>query len=86
MEQISNLLKRFSKIGRPDILVREAVSKSIKKLLNTDIDPKEINVRNGIIYIANNSSSLKSEIFLKRNLLLEEVRVASGNYLIKDIK
>lgn len=86
MQQISSLLERFKRFSRPNIEIREAVSKAIKSEIGADVPEKEIYVKGGIVYIKTHNSILKNELYLKKHRILDLVLNSCGPKSISDIK
>ncbi len=86
MDKLSSFLEKFKKFSRPDIVVREKTAEAIKKEIGREINEKDIRVKNGIIFLNIYNSSLKNEIFLKKNKILDIVRDLTSNKNIFDIK
>lgn len=85
MEKIGEVLKGDKRFKRPDILVREKTVEIIKKEIGVDIDIKKIKVRECVITIDTFDPILKSEIFIRKNVILEAIR-ESVDKNIKDIR
>ncbi len=86
MLQISSFLKKFQRFGRPDIATREASSSVIKEYIGFEITPKDISIKNGIVYLKNPPPVVKSEIFIKRDRIIDKIINISKDKTIKDIR
>ncbi len=69
MKKIEALLGRFKDLDIPDKEVRMEVSAALLKIINTEIDIKNISIKRRIAYIKSDSS-LRSEIFMNKNKIL----------------
>lgn len=72
MEHISFFLKRFESLGAGEFLVKEVVSVVIEKKWGIKISTKNIGYDRGTITIKG-SRSLKSELFLNKQEIVEEI-------------
>lgn len=86
MQKIGELLKRFTKICRPDILIREKTSEILKEEIGINIEPKRIKVKNGIILLELNSAAARNELFIKKDRILRKIKEQSKDVNIRDIK
>jgi hypothetical protein len=85
MLNVSSFLEKFKEILGADQLLKDAVSKVLFDIFSIKIDPKNIDFKNGVISIKTNPA-FKSEIFMKKVFILEEIRKSSGNKNIKDLR
>ena len=86
MQQLSSLLERFKRFSRPNIQIREAVSKAIKSEIGADVSEKDISVKGGVVYIKTHNSILKNELYLKKQNILANVQNVCGSKSVNDIK
>lgn len=70
MKEISGFLNRFNNIAIKEIRKREIISMEINNLIKQKIDIKDLSINNGVLIIKGNQT-LKSEIFLKKEKLLD---------------
>lgn len=84
MFNINDFLIKFKHVTLPNETKRNILSKSIFKILNIDINIKNISLENNTVYIKTNSF-IKNEIFLHKNEILKEVRKQLKNKTPKDI-
>lgn len=82
MKNISSFLERFKKITIPD----ESIRLLVVKILNKEVNLEDVSVKNGIIYIKTPDASLKSDIFLKKQQIIDEINKYLGKITIKDIR
>lgn len=86
MRQISALLEKFKRFSRPNIEIREAVSRAIKSEIGAEVSEKDISVKNGIVLVKTHNSVLKNEIFLKKKKILTILQNLFNDSKIVDIK
>ncbi len=72
MEHISFFLKKFENLGAREFLVKEVVARVIEKTCGIKISTKNILYDRGTLTIKG-SRSLKSELFLKKAEIVEEI-------------
>ena len=73
MKNLFNLLERFSKSLNKDSSTKEIIIKTLKEKTQTSLDAGNINLKNDILEIST-SAVAKSEINLKENLILSELK------------
>ncbi|HRY62323.1 MAG TPA: hypothetical protein P5056_00955 [Candidatus Paceibacterota bacterium] len=86
MQQLSSLLERFKRFSRPNIEIREAVSKAIKSEIGAIVSEKDVSIKSGVAYVKTHNSILKNELFLKKKNILDAVQNVCGHKSISDIK
>ena len=72
MNHISIFLKKFENLGAREFLVREIVSSVVEKKCGIKISTKDIVFDRGTLTIKG-SRSLKSELFLQKAEIIEEI-------------
>ncbi len=85
MFNISNLLEKIRIIQGQDASLRTLIINTIKKNTGAELLPESIVVKSSKIFLKNVSSAAKSEIFLKKNQILQEIKVTKEGANIKDI-
>jgi len=73
MFNIDQFLKRFRKIGGDSTQMRAIISSTLKNLTKIDVPIESIEVKSSKIYIKNISQTARSEIYIKKVALLEEI-------------
>lgn len=84
MKPIKFFIGRFDNWVPSAVQVKKTVQKVIRERLKTDIEPKQIKISSGIIYL-DVPSPLKSEIFLHREEILRELQKELGRQLVQKI-
>jgi len=79
-------LDRFSKISPPKKFIQEETARAIKSVVNAEINPDAIEERGGVVYIKTKNSSLKNEIFLKKEKILNYLKERAGNRAPTDLR
>lgn len=73
MEQISFFLEKFKSLGGKSIIARQVFIDTVKKIAKADVLPENVEFRSGTFYIRGISSALKSELYLKKEKIAEEM-------------
>ncbi len=77
MVELKDLLSRFSGLLQSGESKTESVREIIKKATNLDIKKEDIKIKDGIIYL-NIKPIYKSEIYLKKDRIIEEMEILFG--------
>lgn len=85
-ENIGRFLDRFSNISPPKKFIQEETAKAVKSIVNIEINPDEIEERGGVVYIKTKNSSLKNEIFLKKEKILNYLKERAGSRAPIDLR
>lgn len=87
MEGIKFFLNKFKNLTPPHYFIKKELTLSIKKILNINIKKEHISISSDIIYVKT-SPIIKSEIFIKKNLILQDLskRISKYNKNITDIR
>lgn len=72
MENISDYLKKFRTILFKGEESARIVREEIEKSTGAHLEEKDVEVKSGVVYVRL-SGALKSEIFLKKDLLLKNI-------------
>ncbi|MBI4691932.1 MAG: hypothetical protein HY773_00595 [Candidatus Terrybacteria bacterium] len=85
-ENIGKFLERFSSFKPTKGFVQDEAAMAIEKVLNLKISPDDIEWRTGVVYIKIKNSSLKNEIFLNKEKILEILKERVGTKAPKDLR
>ncbi len=77
MEQISFFLEKFKTLGLESALAREVFIERAEKILRAKIDPRDVKIKDGVLYVRAHPA-LKSELYLKRKLFMDELSKILG--------
>lgn len=83
MKEISSFFDKFKNSALKELNKREIIASSLYKIVKIKIEIKDLDIKNGILYIKG-SQMLKSEIFLKKKIILDSF--GKNNIKIIDIK
>lgn len=81
---IGDFLKRFQHIEPSDKHIKDAFIAVVSELFNETIEPNELEVQNGTIYLRVHPA-LKSEIYIKKARTLELVNKKLEGQTLKNI-
>ncbi len=85
-ENIGRFLNRFKNLKIPKKFIQKESAQIIGSLLNTEINPDDIEERNGVLYLKSGNSALKNEIFLRKEKILEILKQRLGEKAPKDLR
>lgn len=87
MKGIRAFLSKFRLLTPPDQFIKKECISVIKEMVGIEIGKENLSVKNNTIYI-NTSSTVKSELFIKKESLLVELskRISKYNKKITDIR
>jgi hypothetical protein len=77
MIEIKDLLSKFRDILLSEEVKKESVRDIISKIIRTPIQIKDVKIKNSTVYL-NIKPIYKSEIFLKRDEILDELEKSLG--------
>lgn len=85
MIALKDLLSKFTGILLSEEGKKDAVRKILSQTLNIDIDTSDIAIKNGTAYL-NLKPIHKSEVYLKKKIILEELQKALGARAPRDLR
>jgi len=86
MQKISNLLEKFKKLLGSSVDSRRIFIDSVKNIINIELDPKSVEIKDVVAYIKG-GSSLRNELFFNKERILENVnKLLPVGKKIKEIK
>ena len=83
---IAKYLEKFFIISPPGKFYQKEIIKALNEILNINLSENDIEYRFGIIYIKNNNTALKNEIFLNKNRIIQLLSQKIKKSGIKDIR
>ena len=83
---IAKYLEKFFIISPPGKFYQKEVVKALNEILNINLSENDMEYRFGIIYIKNNNTALKNEIFLNKNRIIQLLSQKIKKSGIKDIR
>ena len=85
MRSIDSFLNRLKRLLKYDQEIKQVIIRIIKNVVRVEIDESDIKIQNKILYIKT-TPYIKNEIFIKKDLILEELNKLLKNKIIKDIR
>ncbi len=86
MFNISGFLEKFRVIGQKNIFFREIVARALSEGLGIPVSFKDFKIQNNVVVFLKASGSLKSQIFIKKQKLLELLKERCKEEAPYDIK
>ena len=83
---IAKYLEKFFIISPPGKFYQKEVVKALNEILNINLSENDMEYRFGVIYIKNNNTALKNEIFLNKNRIIQLLSQKIKKSGIKDIR
>ena len=83
---IAKYPEKFFVISPPGKFYQKEIIKTLNEILNINLSENDIEYRFGVIYIKNNNTSLKNEIFLNKNKIIQLLYQKIKKSGIKDIR
>ena len=68
---VGNFLEKFSNLKLSKNFYSDEIGAVIKDVLKIELEPKNINYKNGIILIKTKNSMMRNEIFINKPKILE---------------
>ena len=85
MKGIGQFFDKFKSGALKEIRKREIISAILKSEIGIDVPPEKISFGNKMLII-NEGQTVKSEIFLKKQKMLEKIKRQLPNLVINDIR
>lgn len=82
MFDIAQYLEKFKKMSQSKGFLKDSVVVVVKDVCKIDIDPKKIEIKNGIVRI-NEKSIIKTEIFLKKTKILDLLKEKTNGKIVE---
>lgn len=83
---ISELFKRIQGIHAREIQTRTAVQNAIKKAVGVDIPLEAVSFSGETVIVKNQSSSLRSAIYIKKAAIIDEINKNQAVKKVADIR
>lgn len=83
---VGNYLNKFKKLKPPKDFLKEQTVLVIKKILDIDLEPEDIDCRGATLFIKTKNASLKNAIFLNKEKILEKLSEKLGPKSPRDIR
>lgn len=86
MELIKQFLQRFSNLTLPDDTLKRFFIDLVKQDFNLTLTRDQITVKNKVLIVKNTSSVLKSELFLRKQKIVDRLKEGLGPLAPEDIR
>jgi hypothetical protein len=86
MNPLQNFLERFQKILSFPGQVKKPILETVLKVAKIQLTEKDIDVKERIVYIRMKHPAIKNEIFMRKNLILTELKALVGDKAPYDIR
>jgi len=83
---IAKYLEKFFTITPPGKFYQKEIIKALNEILNINLSENDMEYRFGIIYIKNNNTALKNEIFLNKDKIIQLLSQKIKKSGVKDIR
>ena len=83
---IAKYLEKFFIISPPGKFYQKEVVKALNEILNINLSENDVEYRFGVIYIKNNNTALKNEIFLNKDKIIQLLSQKIKKSGVKDIR
>lgn len=85
MIEIKDLLLRFQNIFLSEEIKRETVCNIISQIINLPLKKEDVEIKNNTVYL-NIKPIYKNEIFIKKDIISDELKKALGNKSPGDLR
>ncbi len=83
---IANYLDRFKDFKPSRGLIKEEAAKIVSQSLGFEIKPEDAEFRSGILYLKIKNPSLRTQIFMRKNFVLDSLASRMGRRAPKDVR
>ena len=77
MEKISFFLEKFKTLGLESVAIKQVFIEQVEKILHTKLKSEAVQIKDGVLHIKAHPV-LKSELYLKRQIFIDEVSKILG--------
>jgi hypothetical protein len=82
---ISSFFDKFKNAALKEMGLRQVIVDSVDKITSIKIDAKNVELKNKIIRIQTNPT-VKNHIFMKKELILADIREKLPNFIVTDLQ
>ncbi len=86
MFNIGDFFKRVQNVRMKGVLVQNVVAEAVQKIVSYPMKPEDIIISSTVATLKGISSIVRSEVFIKKQLLLDEINSKQDIKKITDIK
>jgi len=85
MKALSQFFDKYKNIAPPDVVIRDSVVLLFDEYFSFPITREQVKVRSGVVYI-DCPSLVKSEVFLNKKKILDELLRRVSPHRVRDIR
>ncbi|MEK7574816.1 MAG: hypothetical protein AAB511_01135 [Patescibacteria group bacterium] len=85
MQQITFFLEKFKSLGLETVAVKTVFVETVEKILNTKLPLESVTLKDGVISVKAHPV-LKSELYMKRSILVSELSKILGPTKITNLR
>jgi len=86
MINIGELFKKIQNRHSKELFLRSTIQESIKKHTNIDLKVADISVKSGVVSLKNISQTAKSQVFIRKQAVMNEVNALQQIQKITEIR
>lgn len=86
MFNVGGFLEKFLSLQSKEIGVRNFIVESLKKNTGITTTVNDIDISNGVVYIKKLSQAAKNTLFMKKDIIIDEVNKIQNSRTINNIK
>ncbi|PIT89100.1 MAG: hypothetical protein COU27_02090 [Candidatus Levybacteria bacterium CG10_big_fil_rev_8_21_14_0_10_36_7] len=83
---LAGYLERFKSLKPPKQFMQDTVVDALKETLGFSLNPNDIDLRGGILYLKIKNPAIQSEIFMRKQTALQKLSEKMGKRAPKDIR
>ncbi len=86
MFNIGSFFEKFQNTATKELAFRNAAKAVIRRTTSLEIPMEAINIKGGVIYLKGLDHSAKSEVFMKKQAIIDGINSSQGVYKVKDLR
>ncbi len=86
MLKISEFFKKIQNRHTKELFVRSVVRDSLKKIVNVEVPVEAISFKSSIAVLKDVSQSARSQIFIKKQTIIQEINSLQSIRIVEDIR
>lgn len=86
MNPLQSFLERFQRVFTYPEQIKKPILECIEKITKIKLTEKDIEIKEGIMYLKSQHPAIKNEIFMRKNLILSELKILLTSKAPYDIR
>jgi len=86
MRSIGDFFKKIQNTRASGFFLQSVVSEIVKKITHITVPPESIHISSSKVILNGISQAARSEIFIKREVILKEINLVSGKVKMTEIR